>query len=291
MDISQNKRRAWRKTWIATCALMVGFMAAHLQLTEANPVTGKREIVLVTQQDEVNIGNDVFASYQLESGGLYLDNPEVNAYVSRVGKKIAAESDRPDLPFEFVVIKNDTPNAWALPGGKIAINTGMLVLLDNEAELAAVLAHEIAHATARHTAQRIEREMLMEGVAYIDVAINPIAIVNASVDPNRDFKNMKYSRDNEREADAYGMEYMARAGYDVSAAKIIHHKLNIFYNDPGHRDGVVDSLYETHPRDEERIANCRKLEEQYALDGFQGREEFMLVFEAMKSQYVLPKWD
>ena len=84
-------------------------------------------------------------------GGAYVVDPELNRYVREVGARLARASDRA-LPYEFVVLNNSTPNAWALPGGKIAVNRGLLVELDNEAELAAVLGHEIVHAAARHGA-------------------------------------------------------------------------------------------------------------------------------------------
>jgi len=90
-------------------------------------------------------------------------DPELTRYVAGVGARLAAQSPV-DLPYEFVVLNNSVPNAWALPGGKIAINRGLLTELESEAELAAVLGHEVVHAAARHTARQISRGMLLQGL-------------------------------------------------------------------------------------------------------------------------------
>src|SRR5690606_41050373 len=123
-------------------------------------------------------------------GGPYELDPELTRYVQQVGQKVAAHADR-DLPYEFVVLNNPVPNAWALPGGKIAVNSGLLAELDSEAELAAVLGHEIVHAAARHSAQQVERGTLLQlgvlaaGIAasdeYADLALGA-GMVGAQID-------------------------------------------------------------------------------------------------------------
>jgi predicted Zn-dependent protease len=99
-------------------------------------------------------------------GGDMVADPELTAYVQSVGQRIAAVSDS-DLPYEFVVLNNGVPNAWALPGGKIAVNRGLLAELEDEAELAAVLGHEIVHAAARHGAQAVTRGTLLQGALVV----------------------------------------------------------------------------------------------------------------------------
>lgn len=128
-----------------------------------NPVTGKHELTLVSENQERQIGMDAYQTATQAQGGELTIDPELSAYVSRVGHKLAAQSDRPNLSYEFVIVNDSVPNAWALPGGKIAINRGLLVELTSEAELAAVLGHEIVHAAARHGAKGIERGMLLQG--------------------------------------------------------------------------------------------------------------------------------
>src|SRR5690606_22486654 len=126
----------------------------------ANPVTGTNEFVFIEEPQEIMIGQKVFTEMQNQEGGLYTQHADVTAYVKKVGKKLAKVSDRPNLPYEFVVLNNPVPNAWTLPGGKIAINTGLLSALESEAELAAVLSHEIVHAAGRHGAQQLEKSVL-----------------------------------------------------------------------------------------------------------------------------------
>ncbi len=182
-----------------------------------NPVTGQRELALVSSQQEIAIGQDQYVPSQQMQGGSYQTDPALSAYVSQVGQKLAVASGV-DLPYEFVVLNNSVPNAWALPGGKIALNRGLLMELRNEAELAAVLGHEIAHAAARHGAKRIERGILAQGV-MLAAAIGASGTeytqeVLGGAQFAAQLLNQKYSRDAEREADFYGTQFMAKAGYD-----------------------------------------------------------------------------
>ena len=113
-----------------------------------NPVTGKNELSFMSAQQEIAVGEKNYRPSRQSQGGDYYLNPKLQAYVAGVGRKLAAVSGQPDLPYDFVVLNNSVPNAWALPGGKIAINRGLLVYLEDESQLAAVLAHEVVHAAA-----------------------------------------------------------------------------------------------------------------------------------------------
>ncbi|MEL6368537.1 MAG: M48 family metalloprotease, partial [Pseudomonadota bacterium] len=128
-----------------------------------NPVTGKTELAIVTAQQEVQLGEQNYLPMQQSQGGVFRLDPTVNDYVRSVGNRVAAVSDRA-LPYEFVVLNNSVPNAWALPGGKIAINRGLLDEMQSAAELAAVLGHEVVHAAARHSAQQMQRGMLLQAL-------------------------------------------------------------------------------------------------------------------------------
>jgi predicted Zn-dependent protease len=148
--------------------VMAHLMALALVACGTNPVTGKRELQWVSEGQEIQLGQQNYAPMRQSEGGDYEVLPELTAYVNQVGQKLAAVSDRitvaeRQLPYEFTVLNNSVPNAWALPGGKIAINRGLLVELGSEAELAAVLGHEIVHAAARHGAQAQERGTLLQG--------------------------------------------------------------------------------------------------------------------------------
>ena len=122
---------------------------------------GKKEIQFVSESQELQIGEKNYAPTRQSEGGDLTVLPELTTYVNGVGQKLAAVADR-KLPYEFVVLNNSVPNAWALPGGKIAFNRGLLTELKNEAELAAVLGHEIVHAAARHGAKAQERGTMMQ---------------------------------------------------------------------------------------------------------------------------------
>ena len=158
-------------------------------------------------------------------GGDYLADPEVQNYVREVGNKLAAVSDR-ELPYEFHVVNDGTPNAWALPGGKIAIHRGLLTELKSEAELAAVLGHEIVHAAAKHGAKNIQRGVLLQStVALAGVATRDsdyARYAELGVGLGAALISTKYGRDAERESDLYGMNYMHRAGYDPMGLSLIH---------------------------------------------------------------------
>ncbi len=189
-----------------------------------NPVTGKSEIQMVSEATEIQIGQQQYSPSRQAQGGDYVTDPAVVAYVRSVGNRLAAVSDR-RLPYEFAVVNDSSMNAWALPGGKIAVNRGLLTELKNEAELAAVLGHEIVHAAARHGAAQMEKSQWLQigaAAASIGAAIyggqelgqmvGQGAMVGAAA------LQARYGRTDELEADQFGMKYMKLAGYDLQAA-------------------------------------------------------------------------
>src|SRR5690606_32036363 len=115
---------------------------------------------------EIQVGQQQYEPSQQSQGGRYEEDPALTRYVNEVGQRLAAVSDN-ELPYEFVVLNSSVPNAWALPGGKIAVNRGLLTELNNEAELAAVLGHEVVHAAARHGAQAMTRGQLLQGAMVL----------------------------------------------------------------------------------------------------------------------------
>jgi predicted Zn-dependent protease len=232
-------------------------LAGLVMLTacSVNPVTGKSELSLVSQQQEIAIGEQQYAPSQQSQGGLYYIDPELQSYVANIGYRLAAVSDRPDLPYEFVVLNNSVPNAWALPGGKIAVNRGLLVELDDEAELAAVLGHEIVHAAARHSAAQMTRGTLVGLTAQLAT----IAAANYGYGDLGSMASQvggaafmaKYGRDDELESDTYGMQYMARAGYDPEAAVDLQETFVRLKGD--RQQDFVSGLFASHPPSQARV--------------------------------------
>ena len=141
--------------------LGISIVFAFTSSCAVNPVTGERELSLLSKSQQIQIGTQQYSPGQQSQGGVYHLDPSLNAYVNEIGQKLAAVSAEPGFPYEFVVLNNSVPNAWALPGGKIAINRGLLVELEDEAELAAVLGHEVVHAAAGHGASQMSRGMLI----------------------------------------------------------------------------------------------------------------------------------
>lgn len=223
-----------------------------------NPVTGHRELSLLSTADEISMGQRQYGAIQQLSGGEYRVDPGVAKYVAVVGQRVARHSDRA-LPYEFVVVNDSTPNAWALPGGKIGIHRGLLVELENEAELAAVLGHEIVHAAAKHSANQIQRDVLLGltglGIAYaVDDHEHAREIV-AATNVGLHLAGRKFDRNQERLADHHGMKYMHLAGYDTSAAVSLQEKFVAMKH--GRRSDWLTGLFATHPPSQERVKHNR----------------------------------
>ena len=232
-------------------ALVLG---SALAACSTNPVTGEKELMLVGEGTELSIGQQQYAPMRQAEGGDYTIDPALTAYVQRVGNRLAAVSDR-KLPYEFVVLNNTIPNAWSLPGGKIAVNRGLLTELKSESELAAVLGHEIVHAAARHSAQQMSRGMLAQGgmlaaqVAASDSDYGGLYMAGAGLAAQLALQ--KYGRDAELESDRYGMEYMQRAGYDPRGAVTLQ---ETFLRMSGNKQSSwFEGLFASHPPSQERL--------------------------------------
>jgi beta-barrel assembly-enhancing protease len=234
-----------------------------------NPVTGKREVQFVSQGQEVQIGQQNYAPMRQSEGGDYVVLPDLSAYVNEVGQKLAANSasitvTERKLPYEFTVLNSSVPNAWALPGGKIALNRGLLIELKNEAELAAVLGHEIVHAAARHGAQAQERGTLLQGglvLAQLGVAMGGVDeqvgnLVLAGSGIGAQLVTMRYGREAELQSDLYGTRLMKAAGYDPSAA--ISLQETFLRLSEGKRQNWLEGLFASHPPSAERVAKNRE---------------------------------
>lgn len=277
------------KSLLLSCLLAATFLSG----CSTNPVTGKREISLVGEAWELDVGKQQYSPLRQMQGGDYTVDPGVQRYVNQVGQKLAAVSDR-KLPYEFKVINDSTPNAWALPGGKISINRGLLTELKNEAELAAVLGHEVVHAAARHGAQGVTRG------AGLQIGVMAVLVgTSGRVDPNiaqmgaglgAQLINSKYGRDAERESDHYGMKYMSKAGYDPIGAVGLQE--TFVELSKGRQQDKFAQMFASHPASTERVINNRKLAAQLPRGGELGEARYKKAMaRMMKSKPAYEKYD
>jgi predicted Zn-dependent protease len=254
--------------------ISVLFLAATLALAGCytNPVTGRRSLVLLSQGEEVTLGAQSFQ--EIRAKEQVSADPALNARVNRIGQRIAQAvgDELPDAKWEFVVFDSKELNAFALPGGKVGVYTGLMQLAENDAELATVMGHEIGHVIARHGAERMSEAMVMAGVGALGSAV----VETKTQDPaTRQLFDLAYggittlgrvlphSRSNESEADRMGAIYAARAGYDPRASitfweKMMTQKQAADKAGAGAADKISE-IFSTHPADQKRIADLKAL--------------------------------
>ncbi|MBL8202560.1 MAG: M48 family metalloprotease [Chromatiales bacterium] len=260
---------------------LLTLVALVLAACGTNPVTGKREVQFISAAEEVQIGEKNYGPTRQSEGGDFTVLPELTNYVNSVGQKLAAVADR-KLPYEFVVLNSSVPNAWALPGGKIAINRGLLTELDTEAELAAVLGHEIVHAAARHGAKAQERATIMQAgmqvaqigavVGGVDANLTNLMLQGAGA--GAQMVQMKYGRDQELEADRYGMKYMKAAGYDPTGAVTLQETFVRLSGEGAKQKSWLDGLFASHPPSMERVEANRKSVAEFGAGGEIGADAY-----------------
>lgn len=193
-------------------ALALGILAC-LAACAINPATGKRQISLIGEDQEIQIGREQDKQI-VATLGLYGES-NLQSYVQDVGKRLAAESERPDLPWTFRVVDDPSVNAFALPGGFIYVTRGIMTHLNSEAELAAVLGHEIGHTTARHSVNQMSKAQLASLGLGIGAAVSDrFAQFGNVAQTGLQLLFLKYSRDDERQADELGLRYVVNEGYD-----------------------------------------------------------------------------
>jgi len=254
--------------------LAVGFLLMAGCAT--NPVTGRNELMLIPESMEIRMGQENYLPSRQMQGGDYVADPSVTTYIREVGQKMAAVSDR-KLPYEFVVVNDSGINAWMLPGGKMGINRGLLLKMDNEAELAAVIGHEITHAAAKHSAKQMQQALLLQGAAVaasiaIEASTDNAFTRNAGVigaQAATVLLQSKFSRDDESQADHYGMVYMSRAGYNPQAAVSVQELL--LKASQGRPDNLFSRLLADHPPSADRVAANRAFAGQLPAGGETGK--------------------
>ncbi len=219
-----------------------------------DPVTGKKELMLVSRDQEIQIDRQN-SPHQFSSDYGPLQDKALNDYIDQTGKRIAAHTHRPEMPYAFQGVNAVYVNAYAFPGGSIAATRGILLNLDNEAELAALLGHELGHVNARHTAEQMSKGVLANAIlsgisAYVGTQssalgqlTNQLGMVGAGA------LLASYSRDNEREADALGLDYMVQSGYNADGFVGLMDMLRSLSKD---KPNAIELMFATHPMSDER---------------------------------------
>ena len=213
------------------------------------PMTGRQQLILLSEAEEGQMGLSAYQQVLREER--VSRDPRANELVTRVGQRIAAVADRPDYAWEFHVIDKNEANAFALPGGKVAVYTGLFQYTQTEAGLAAVMGHEVAHALARHGAERVSQNMLAQvGMAALQLGLrngDPLITQGIALAYGVGVE-MPFSRNQESEADHIGLLLMAKAGYDPHAAIGLWERMSA-----GKGRGGTPEFLSTHPSGTTRI--------------------------------------
>jgi predicted Zn-dependent protease len=241
---------------LVLAGLSVGLAAGPLGCAR-NPVTGKSELSLVSESQEIQMGKEASAQVA-QSIGLYND-AKVQSYVAEIGKRMAAKSERPNLPWEFHVVDDAAVNAFAIPGGFIYITRGLMGAINTEAELATVLGHEIGHVTYRHSVQQISKAQLAQlGLGIGSILSSDIARFGQLASAGLGLLFLKYGRDAENQADQAGFRYALHENYDVAEMPKVFVTLSRI-SEAGGGAGKLPEWLSTHPNPENRIERIEKM--------------------------------
>jgi predicted Zn-dependent protease len=246
-----------RREFINLCVFSAAGFAAGCA---SNPVTGKSQLMLVSEAEEIQMDR-IYSPQQLSSDFGMVQDKALEQYIQSVGKQMTPLTHRPQMPYRFFPVNATYVNAYAFPGGTIACTRGILLNLGNEAELAALIGHELGHVNARHTAEIMSKSKLTSAI------VGGVAMIAGSYDKNYSGIAAQigmlgsgallasYSRDNERQADDLGMAYMVKAGYSPDGMVGLMNMLKSMSN---HKVSSADLLFATHPMSSERYQTAVK---------------------------------
>lgn len=237
---------------------------------------GKKSFILIPTDTEVGIGKEVAA--EVESQERLLSNQVVQDYVNKVGQRAAKVCDRRDVKYSFKVLDSEEINAFACPGGFIYIYKGLLKQFDNEAQLSAVLAHEIGHVVARHSIKRLQAVYGYTLVMEIALGSKMSKAARQIVDGATGLILQGYGRENEYEADNYGMLYSKKSGYNPGGMTQVFEKFKELEGKP---PNAFEKLLSSHPPAQDRINNSNK---QIQKIGGTDLPYYEAQYEAIKSQ-------
>ncbi|MBM3321400.1 MAG: M48 family metalloprotease [Candidatus Eisenbacteria bacterium] len=210
------------------------------------------ELNLVSTEQEVAMGAEFSAEVEREMK--MLDDPVVEAYIDSLGQILARNSDRTDIAYRFRVVDTDEVNAFALPGGFLYVNRGLITTAENESELAGVIAHEVGHVVGRHSAKMLTRQYGIAMIAQIALGEDPGLVKSLVANIAATGALMKYSRDAEREADRFGVDEAHRSGIDPNGMATFFEKLQTMHE---RKPSSIEKFFSTHPPTAERISDTR----------------------------------
>jgi predicted Zn-dependent protease len=248
-----------------------------------NPATGEQQLSLMSEQQEMKIGASEHSKV-VKTIGLVKDR-ELSLYVQSIGKKVAQNTERANVAYNFYVLDTPMVNAFALPGGYVYVTRGLLALANSEAEIAGVIAHEIAHVTARHSAERYSHGLLSSiGALAISLATDSAAAARLA-GIGSDLYIKSYSRSQEHQADELAIRYLHRAGYDTFAMRTFLETMEIHTALENKIDGKSDSqfyYFSTHPLTTDRIMQTTDIAGQYPANGAAvGRTTYLKAIDGM----------
>ncbi len=240
-----------------------GVAASGLSGCATSPVTGERILVGMSEEEERQIDRQV-APHQFSQDMGPVQDESVNRYVAGLGDRIDDFTQRPGMPYSYRVLNANYINAYTFPGGTMGVTRGIMTELSSEAELAALLGHEMGHVNARHAAQRQGQAMLAQAAvagltiaaAATDSSWGGLAAVGGQVGASALLAS--YSRENEREADALGQDYMVRAGYPASGMTQLH---GLLVREAKETPSLLETMFSSHPMSSERVATAQRLAE------------------------------
>lgn len=255
-----NIVRSWsRREFMKTGSLAA--LGVALGGCAKNPVTGESQLMLVSEEQEIAMDKQA-SPHQLSADYGVTQDMEISRYVASVGEDLDDDSHRPNMPYSYQVVNANYINAYAFPGGTIACTRGIMLELDNEAELSALLGHEVGHVNARHTASRMSTQMVAGLLAGIGGAAIGYkfgkewgALAGGLGGIGVGALLASYSRDDERQADSLGMEYMTRAGYNPDGMVGLMEMLN---DQHASEPSALEIMFSTHPMSSERLATARR---------------------------------
>lgn len=269
------------------CGLSCSALALGAAGCAVNPATGRRNLMLMSPQDERRQGAELHPEVVKEFGGVY-DATGVSRYVAMVGGGLAKATELPDQTYTFTVLDSPVVNAFALPGGYVYITRGLMALASDEAELAGVLGHELGHVVARHAAQRYSRGLIVGGIAGLLGAVTGSETVGNVVAGVGSLTFVQpFSREQELEADRLGIRYITRAGYDPAAMTTFLSKMRqnsrLEARIAGRNPDEVDArdIMSTHPRTVERVRQAMQLAGAIEGRGMLGEDAYLARIDAM----------